>query len=86
MTVEEAEKIAGILGKILNGNAVGFFVMIAGTVIFAFIAMMLWRKVEKRMEDCDKQHQECEQRNREMTQTLSQVMLDMLEGRPWEAK
>lgn len=82
MTGEEAKHIAELLGQILNGNAVGFFIMVAALVALAYAVMRLWSMVEKRLADCERQHEECQKRNRE----LSQAVLDLAEGRSWEAK
>ena len=82
MTVDEAQKIAQVLGSILNGNAVGFFIMLGALATLAYVVKRLWSMVERRLADCERQHGDCQKENA----ALSRALIDLSEGRNHEAK
>lgn len=82
MSVDEGVKIAEGLGRILNGNAVGFFVMVAAIIAMAYLLHKLWSMVEKRLDECERQHEECQKQN----VVLTQAIMDLADGNKYEAK
>lgn len=82
MSPEEAKQLAEVLGQILNGNAVGFFVMVAALGGLAYAVKRLWAMVEKRLADCERQHEACQKESA----ALSQALIDLADGKRYEAR
>lgn len=80
--LESAEKSTVILGQILGGNALGFFMLFAAVILLGLIVKRLWDRAEQQYQKCVDQHDECAKDNR----ALSHALIDILNDHRHEAR
>lgn len=80
---------ADAVGKIVNGNAAGFFVLFLCVVVLGVVVRVLWKdtkqnnaELRRDLDDCRKGHANCEAH----TRVLTQALLDFTHGRDHAAK